>query len=181
MINQTRDKLRKKFSGLNYILDYKRWEKIWKSKTNPKRITGLGSKIDNATQKINQEIYKRNRQAPIQLKLDDLAIFVNHKITRRGIAKGLISVQEDLNKNILEAEKNTVKVLLITNLEEQYRHLMKVKQIIKVEIWTDIRFLMINKAITPGEITELIRKQLEIDKDLDRWVASIEKAISANR
>ena len=106
MINQTRDKLRKKFSGLKYILDYKRWEKIWKSKTNPKRITGLGSKIDNATQKINQEIYKRNRQAPIQLKLDDLAIFVNHKITRRGIAKGLISVQEDLNKNILEAEKN---------------------------------------------------------------------------
>lgn len=115
------------------------------------------------------------------MKLDDLAIFVNHKITRRGIAKGLISVQEDLNKNILKAEKNTVKVLLITNLEEQYRHLMKVKQIIKVEIWTDIRFLMINKAITPGEITELIRKQLEIDKDLDRWVASIEKAISANR
>ena len=45
-------------------------------------------------------------QAPIQLKRDDLAIFVNHKITRRGIAKGLISVQEDLNKNILEAEKN---------------------------------------------------------------------------
>ena len=51
----------------------------------------------------------------------------------------------------------------------------------KVEVWTDIRFLMINKAITPGEITELIRKQNEIDKDLDRWIASIKKAISANR
>ena len=40
---------------------------------------------------------------------------------------------------------------------------------------------MINKAITPGEITELIRRQLEIDKDLDKWVMSIQKAISADR
>lgn len=153
----------------------------WKKNINQKRIIGLGSKIDSATQKINQEIYKRNRQAPIQLKLDDLATFINNKITRRGIAKGLISIQEDLNKNILETEKNTIKVLLTTNLEEQYKCLMRVKQIIKVEIWTDIRFLMINKAITPGEISELIRRQVEIDKDLDRWSASIEKAISANR
>ena len=32
---------------------------------------------------------------------------------------------------------------------------------------------MVNKAITPGEITELIRKQLEIDKDLNKWIESI--------
>ena len=33
------------------------------------------TKIDSATKKINQEIYIRNRQAPIQLKLDDMAIY----------------------------------------------------------------------------------------------------------
>ena len=66
-------------------------------------------------------------------------------------------------------------------MEEQYTHLLQAKYIMKVEIWTDIRFLMINKAITPGEITELIRKQLEIDKDLEKWLVAIEKAISANR
>ena len=75
------------------------------------------TKIDNATKKINNEIYKRNRQAPIQLKMDDMAVFINDKITRRGIAKGLVFIQEDLNRNILMAQKNTVKVLLITNLE----------------------------------------------------------------
>ena len=117
------------------------------------------SKIDEANRKINNEIYKRNRQAPIQIKMDDMAIFINDKITRRGIAKGLVFVQEDLNKNILEAEKYTLKVLMTDNLEEQYNYLMKVKLIMKVEIWTDIRFLMINKAITPGEITELIVSQ----------------------
>ena len=147
--------------------------------TKPRNNHWTQSKIDNASKKINQEIYKRNRQAPIQLKMDDLAIFINDKITRRGIAKGLVSIQEDLNKNILEAEKNTVKVLLMSDPEEQYKCLIKVKQIMRVEIWTDIRFLMINKAITPGEITELIRRQLAVDKDLDRWLTGIQKAISA--
>ena len=147
--------------------------------SKPRNNHWTQSKINNTSKKINQEIYKRNRQAPIQLKMDDLAIFINDKITRRGIARGLVSVQEDLNKNILEAEKNTVKVLLMSEPEEQYKCLMKVKQIMRVEIWTDIRFLMINKAITPGEITELIRRQLAVDKDLDRWLTGIQKAISA--
>lgn len=138
------------------------------------------TKTDSAIKKINQEIYKRNRQAPLQVKLDDLSIFINDKITRRGIAKGLVCIQEDLNKNIIAVEKETIKALMSNNFEEQYDFLIKAKKIIKIEIWTDIRFLMINKAITPGEITELIRRQLEIDKDLERWLISIGKAISAN-
>ena len=31
------------------------------------------TKIDDAAKKINRDIYKRNRQAPIHIKLDDLA------------------------------------------------------------------------------------------------------------
>ena len=137
------------------------------------------SKIDEANRKINNEIYKRNRQAPIQIKMDDMAIFINDKITRRGIAKGLVFIQEDLNKNILEAEKYTLRVLLEDDLKIQITYLTKVKHIMKIEIWSAIRFLMINKAITPGEITELIRRQMEIDNDLDKWLSSIQKAISA--
>ena len=138
--------------------------------------------IDNAAKKINQEMYKRSRQAPTHIKMDDLSIFINDKIKRRGIAKGLVCIQEDLNKNILEAQKKTVKALLLENLKEQYNCLIEAKKILKIEVWTDVRSLMINKAITPGEITELIRRQLEIDKDLDRWAESIKrKAISAGR
>ena len=131
------------------------------------------SKVDEGLKNINQEIYKRNRQAPIQIKLDDLAILINDKITRRGIAKGLVFVQEDLNKNILEVEKKTIEVLLENNLKLQYQKLIEAKKILKIEVWTDIRFLMINKAITPGEITELIRRQIEIDNDLEKWIQSI--------
>lgn len=138
-------------------------------------------KIEDATKKINKEIYKRNRQAPIHVKLDDLSIFINDKITRRGIAKGLVNIQEDINKNILKTEKRTLEALFSENKEEQIKNLLQAKQIMKIEIWTDIRFLMINKAITPGEITELIRKQISIDNDIDRWLESIQKAIQAER
>lgn len=139
------------------------------------------AKVDEATKKINQDIYERNRQAPIHIKLDDLSVYINNKITRRGIAKGLVSIQEDLNKNLLKVEKKTIEALVTENKEKQYMCLLEAKQIIKIEIWTDIRFLMINKAITPGEITELIKKQLEIDKDLNKWILSIQNAISAKR
>ena len=40
----------------------------------PKKNHWTQSKVDEATKRINQEIYKRNRQAPIHLKMDDLAI-----------------------------------------------------------------------------------------------------------
>ena len=137
------------------------------------------NKVDVALKKINQEIYKRNRQAPIHIKMDDLSIFINDKITRRGIAKGMVIVQEDLNKNILKAEKRTIEAIISEDEEQQYNCLLEAKKIMKIEIWTDIRFLMVNKAITPGEISELIKRQLEIDKDIDKWMSSIEKAISA--
>lgn len=137
------------------------------------------AKVDNASKKINQEICKRNRQAPINIKIDDMAIFINDRITRRGIAKGLVGIQEDLNKNLLEVEKYTIKALVLEDKNKQLDCLLKAKEIMKIEIWTDIRFLMVNKAITPGEITELIRRQLEIDKDINKWELSIEKAISA--
>ena len=139
------------------------------------------NKVDVALKKINQEIYKRNRQAPIHIKMDDLSIFINDKITRRGIAKGMVIVQEDLNKNILKAEKRTIEAIISEDEEQQYNCLLEAKKIMKIEIWTDIRFLMVNKAITPGEISELIKRQLEIDKDIDKWMLSIEKAISAKR
>lgn len=137
--------------------------------------------VDNATKKINQDIFKRNRQAPLHIKLDDLSIFINDKITRRGISKGLVSIQEDINHNILKVEKKTIEALTTTDIEKQQECLIDAKKIIKIEVWTDIRFLMVNKAITPGEITELIRKQMEIDKDIDKWLESIKKAISADR
>ena len=76
----------------------------------PKKNHWTQAKVDSANKKINQEIYKRNRQAPINIKIDDMAIFINDRITRRGIAKGLVRIQEDLNKNLLEVKQEGSKM-----------------------------------------------------------------------
>ena len=65
-----------------------------------KRNNWTRKKIDETKKKINKEIYGKNRQSSLQIKLDDVAIVINDSITRRGIAKGLVFVQEDLNRNI---------------------------------------------------------------------------------
>ena len=138
-------------------------------------------KVDEALKKINNEIYKRNKQASIQIKLDDLSEFVNNKITARGIAKGMVFVQEDFNKNTLRIEKMILSILLTDEVEYQINTIAKIKNIMRMEIWPDIRFLMIHKAITPGEITELIRRQNTIDSVIEKWETSMHIAISANR
>ena len=129
--------------------------------------------IEEATRKINKEIYEHDKQASIIIKLDDLSIMINTKISRRGIYRGFVNIQEDLNKNILNIEKIILQAYSESNAETKYNLLIEAKKIMKIQLWGDIRFLMINKAITPGEITELIRRQKEIDKDIERWIASI--------
>lgn len=108
-----------------------------------------------------------------------MAIYINDRITRRGIARGLISIQEDLNKNLLDVEKLTLKALLSGDNEEKSDNLKYAEYLLKINVWSDIRFLMINRAISPGEITELIRLHLAIIKDLEKWISSINKAMSA--
>ena len=129
--------------------------------------------IEEATRKINKEIYEHDKQATIIIKLDDLSIMINTKISGRGIHRGFVNIQEDLNKNILNIEKIILQAYSESNAETKYNLLIEAKKIMKIQLWGDIRFLMINKAITPGEITELIRRQKEIDKDIERWIASI--------
>ena len=137
------------------------------------------NKIDKAKKKINNEIYKRDKQSPLQIKLDDLAIYINDRITRRGIAKGLVFVQEDLNNNILKVEKITLNILFSNNLIEQLNYLEEIKRIIIIEIWTDIRYLMVNEGITSGEVNELIVRSKDIESIIDKWISSINLAISA--
>ena len=129
--------------------------------------------IEEATRKINKEIYEHDKQASIIIKLDDLSIMINTKISRRGIHRGFVNIQEDLNKNILNIEKIILQAYSESKAETKYNLLIEAKKIMKIQLWGDIRFLMINKAITPGEITELIRRQKEIDKDIETWIASI--------
>ncbi len=136
------------------IMNNKKMNYENKNETDLKKKNGkinhwTKSNIDEATIKINKEIYAHDKQAAVNIKLDDLAIFINDKITRRGIQRGLVSIQEDLNNGILDVEKLTIQALDENDKNKKYGYLIEAKNIMKIKIWTDIRFLMINKAITP--------------------------------
>ena len=47
---------------------------------NHKRNHWTQSKVDNATKKINQDIYEKSRQVPIYIKLDDLSVYINDRM-----------------------------------------------------------------------------------------------------
>ena len=128
------------------------------------------SNIDSACTKINTQIYSRDRQPSILLKLDDISIFINQTITKRGIAKGLVKIQEDMNLTILEIEK------LVSKMANENIDLFKeVEYLIKYDLWIDIRYLMLNRALTPGEMTGLLEKQAKINNELNKWAMSAKR------
>ena len=124
--------------------------------------------VDNARKKINKLIFQQERQASINIKLDDLSIFINEEIKKRGIQRGFVNIQEDFNKNILNIEKIILRALMENDAKNKYNLLIEAQSSMKINIWSDIRFLMVNKAITPGEITELIRRQKSIDSEMEK-------------
>ena len=130
--------------------------------------------VDNARRKINKEIFERDKQSSISIKLDDLSVIVNDKIKRRGIQRGFVNVQEDFNKNLLNIEKVILQALLESDANKKYNLLIEAEYSMRINIWCDIKFLMVNKAITPGEITELIQLQKSINIEMQKWMASIQ-------
>ena len=53
--------------------------------------------------------YMKEIDRPQSIQNQMIWLYINDKITRRGIAKGLVNIQEDFNKSILEVEKQTIK------------------------------------------------------------------------
>lgn len=164
--------------GISHILEEPYTEK---KSVKKKKNHWTKTKVDSALKRINSEIYKRNREASIRIKIDDMSVFVNSRIQKKGIAKGMVCIQEKLNLAILALSNKTSEILLSNDPKKQVLLFQEMEFIIKTDIWNCIRFLMINHGLTPGEISELIGMQCKIDKEIEKWKNSIVLAISANR
>lgn len=75
-------------------------------------------------------------------------LYINDKITRRGIAKGLVNIQEDFNKSILEVEKQTIKALISQDKVKQYEYLTKAKFMNKRNLFISLTKFNINDKFT---------------------------------
>ena len=91
-----------------------------KVETIKKNYKWSKANVDNARKKINKLIFQQERQASINIKLDDLSIFINEEIKKRGIQRGFVNIQEDFNKNILNIEKIILRALMENDAKNKY-------------------------------------------------------------
>ena len=144
-------------------------------KKYPKKNKWTKTKVDECKRKINDEVYCRKRQASLQIKLDDMALYINEKIQKRGIARGLVCIQEALNLALLKIQQKTIEILTISETNIQLKLFTEIEKIIKLEIWPSISFITTCKGLTPGETGELVEMQVKIDEEFDKWKKNIVK------
>lgn len=118
------------------------------------------------------------RHAPmIFATIDRIASEVNTKLRMRGIGRGMVCVQENINKTALEMQKRIYDAVKEPDADKRLALLQGTQRQMKY-MWTDVRFLLKQHALTLGEIGVLSEYANSTDKQLEKWQQSIENKLS---
>lgn len=118
----------------------------------------------------DDEILYGKRQSPqVMRDLDSLSAKVNDKIRARGIPKGFVSIWEDVNSILLDCEKLVYYASIEVNPQTRSQYLNNL--LLKMrELSVDIRYLLKNRVLTPGEVGECSRIKKSITNQVYRWI-----------
>lgn len=118
------------------------------------------------------------RHAPmIFATIDRIASEVNTKIRMRGIGRGMVCVQESINKTALEMQKKIYDAVKEPDANKRMVLLYDIQRKMRY-MWTDIRFLLKQRALTLGEIGVLSEYANAADKQIEKWKQSIDNKLS---
>ncbi len=121
------------------------------------------------------------RHAPmIFATIDRIASEVNTKIRMRGIGRGMVCVQESINRTALEMQKRVYDAVKEPDANARLELLSFIQRKMKY-LWTDIRYLLKQHALTLGEIGVLSDYANAADTQLERWKQSIENKLSRDK
>ena len=126
----------------------------------------------------DDEILYGKRQSPAVMRaLDKIALEVNTKIRQRGIAKGFVCTQEAFNRLVLDTELLIYWASKEKNLDKRGKQIdeaiMKIQDLAVV-----MRYMLINKALTVGEIGVISKYKKDITDQLYKWRKSVYEAMS---
>lgn len=122
--------------------------------------------MDNIFDKLlyNKERVER-KPTEIYKYYDNVAKEINTKIRIRGMAKGFVCVQEDINKLILNSQKHIYWYTFYNQNSKKLKNIELALSDLK-ELTIDIDYLLKNKALTKGEcgliIGDLMKAQNEL-------------------
>lgn len=118
------------------------------------------------------------RHAPIIFAtIDRIVSEVNTKLRMRGIGRGMVCVQESINKTALEMQKRVYDAVKEPDVSKRIVLLRGIQRQMKY-MWTDIRFLLKQHALTLGEIGVLSNYANSADEQLEKWRQSTENKLS---
>lgn len=118
------------------------------------------------------------RHAPmIFATIDRIASEVNTKIRMRGIGRGMVCAQESINKTALEMQKRIYDAVKEPDADKRMILLHDIQRKMRY-MWTDIRFLLKQRALTLGEIGVLSEYANAADKQIEKWKQSIDNKLS---
>lgn len=120
------------------------------------------------------DILYGKRQSPKILKeIDATASEINKKIRMRGIARGMVCVQEDMNREALKLEKLISRAYTEPDVEKRLDLLYRSNAVIKA-MWVDVRYMFKQHSLTSGEIGELADHVRKAQSQLEDWTTSTE-------
>lgn len=118
------------------------------------------------------------RHAPmIFATIDRIVSEVNTKLRMRGIGRGMVCVQESINRTAIEMQKRIYDAVKEPDASARMELLNYTQRQMKY-MWTDIRFLLKQRALTLGEIGVLSDYANATDKQLEKWKKSIDNKLS---
>ena len=127
------------------------------------------------------EILYGKRQTPAVMRaLDRIALEVNTKIRQRGIAKGFVCTQEAFNKLLLEIQTLIYWASIEKNLDKRAKYIDAAIAKIQ-EVSVVMRYMLINKALTVGEIGVISKYKKDAVNQLYKWRNSVYEAMSGDR
>lgn len=118
------------------------------------------------------------RHAPlIYATTDRIAKEVNTKLRMRGIGRGMVCVQENFNRTILNIQKRIYDAVREPDPSKRLSLLDCVQRLMKY-LWVDIRYLLKQRSLTLGEIGVLSEYANAADEQIRRWRQSIDTKLS---
>ena len=138
---------------------------------------GLWSKSMNYS---GDEILYGKAHAPALFKAyDDFAKEVNEKLRKRGIGRGFVCIQEEMNRGVFHSQQLIYKATRESNPEKRLDLIQQAEGILGETIWIAVRYLLKQKALTPGEIGVLSSKAMDIRNQYKKWIAKTERGITS--
>ena len=88
-------------------------------------------------------------------------------------------VNEEMNRGVFHSQQLIYKATRESDPESRLSIIQQAEGILSETIWIAVRYLLKQKALTPGEVGVLTSKAMDIRNQYKKWIAKTERGITS--